>query len=163
MKTSIKMIQKSSLISSLVTLVILLRFNSSFGQQDPQYTQYMYNTMSVNPAYAGQREVLSITGLHRSQWIGIDGAPQTQTLGIHSPLRNERIGLGLNVIHDALGPASETYVNANFAYTIPLDGLDKKLTFGITGGFHLLDTDWSKGIYQGDFRFLIMVVAKEVI
>lgn len=139
---------RKSLINSLLAVVVCLTVSSAFGQQDPQYTQYMYNTMSVNPAYAGQREVLSITGLHRSQWVGIDGAPQTQSLGIHTPLRNERIGLGLVVVNDALGPASETYVNANFSYTIPLNDFDKKLSFGLTGGFHLLDTDWSKGIFQ---------------
>lgn len=139
---------RKSLINGLLAVVVCLTVSSAFGQQDPQYTQYMYNTMSVNPAYAGQREVLSITGLHRSQWVGIDGAPQTQSLGVHTPLRNERIGLGLVVVNDALGPASETYVNANFSYTIPLNDFDKKLSFGLTGGFHILDTDWSKGIYQ---------------
>ena len=98
------MIQKSSLVKGLILLVFsALTINTSFAQQDPQYTQYMYNTMSVNPAYAGQREVLSVTGLHRTQWVGIDGAPQTQTLGIHAPLRNDKIGLGLSIVNDALG------------------------------------------------------------
>ncbi|MBT8266723.1 MAG: type IX secretion system membrane protein PorP/SprF [Bacteroidia bacterium] len=148
MKNHDKIIRKTSFIQSLLTFVVYLMVCQIFAQQDPQYTQYMYNTMSVNPAYAGQRDVLSITGLHRSQWVGIEGAPQTQTLGIHAPLRNERIGLGLNVINDALGPAQETYVNVNFSYTIPLNELDKKLSFGLTGGLHLLDTDWSKGQFQ---------------
>lgn len=91
------MINKSSLISLVVVLALGLMPIDSYGQQDPQYTHYMYNTLSINPAYAGQRETLSIVGLHRSQWVGIDGAPQTQSLGIHSPLRNERLALGLNV------------------------------------------------------------------
>ena len=106
------MIQKSSLVKGLILLVFALMINTSFAQQDPQYTQYMYNTMSVNPAYAGQREVLSVTGLYRTQWVGIDGAPKTQTLGIHAPLRNDKIGLGLSVVNDALGPANETYIDA---------------------------------------------------
>ncbi|MBU2919709.1 type IX secretion system membrane protein PorP/SprF [Winogradskyella psychrotolerans] len=142
------MIHKSSLIKGLIVLVFLLISAVSYAQQDPQYTHYMYNTLSVNPAYAGQRETLSVVGLHRSQWVGIDGAPQTQSLGIHTPLRNERIGLGLNVVNDALGPASETFVDANFSYTIPLNANDLKLSFGAKGGFHMLDTDWSKGRFQ---------------
>ncbi|MCF7569633.1 type IX secretion system membrane protein PorP/SprF [Sabulilitoribacter arenilitoris] len=143
------MIKKSSIIKRILILTLVLWVEESFSQQDPQYTHYMYNTMSVNPAYAGQRDVLSITGLYRTQWVGIDGAPKTQTLGIHSPLRNERVGLGLVVVNDNLGPASETYVNANISYTIPVDDSGtSKLSFGIKGGFHLLSTDWSKGIYQ---------------
>ncbi len=142
------MIHKSSVIKGLIVLVFILISASSFAQQDPQYTHYMYNTLSVNPAYAGQRETLSVVGIHRSQWVGIDGAPQTQSLGIHSPLRNERIGLGLNIVNDALGPARETFVDANFSYTIPLNANDFKLSFGIKGGLHLLDTDWSKGQFQ---------------
>lgn len=143
------MIHKSSLIKGLIVLVftIILSANS-FAQQDPQYTHYMYNTLSVNPAYAGQRETLSVVGLHRTQWVGIDGAPQTQSLGIHTPLRNERIGLGLNIVNDALGPATETFVDANFSYTIPLNANDLKLSFGVKGGLHMLDTDWSKGRYR---------------
>ena len=146
------MIQKSSLIKGLVALVFTLISANSFAQQDPQYTHYMYNTLSVNPAYAGQRETLSVVGLHRSQWVGVNGAPQTQSLGIHSPLRNERIGIGLNIISDALGPARETYIDANFSYTIPLNDHDLKLSFGVKGGLHQLDTDWSKGRFQEEER-----------
>ena len=143
------MIHKSSILKGFIGLgLLLLVVQTSKAQQDPQYTQYMYNTMSVNPAYAGQREVLSVTGLHRSQWIGIDGAPQTQTFGVHAPLKNERLGLGLSVVQDALGPARETYLNANVSYTIPVSDFDAKLSFGVKGGLHLLDTDWSKGRYQ---------------
>lgn len=142
------MIHKSSLIKGLIVIVFILVSTISFAQQDPQYTHYMFNTLSVNPAYAGQRETLSVVGLHRSQWVGINGAPQTQSLSIHSPLRNERIGLGLNIVNDALGPASESFVDANFSYTIPLNADDLKLSFGAKGGFHMLDTDWSKGRFR---------------
>ncbi|WP_405569311.1 type IX secretion system membrane protein PorP/SprF [Winogradskyella sp. Asnod2-B02-A] len=142
------MIHKSSLIKGLIVIVFILVSTISFAQQDPQYTHYMFNTLSVNPAYAGQRETLSVVGLHRSQWVGINGAPQTQSLSIHGPLRNERIGLGLNIVNDALGPASESFVDANFSYTIPLNADDLKLSFGAKGGFHMLDTDWSKGRFR---------------
>ncbi|NMH86422.1 PorP/SprF family type IX secretion system membrane protein [Flavivirga algicola] len=144
------MIKQSSLTKSLILVVFTALLSLELNaQQDPQYTQYMYNTMSVNSAYAGQREVLSITGLYRTQWVGIEGAPKTITFGAHAPLRNKRLGLGLNLVSDQLGPASETYVDVNFSYTIPINEItDTELSFGLKGGFHLLDTDWSKGIFQ---------------
>ena len=142
------MIRKSLLAKGLILITLGFMSPESQAQQDPQYTQYMYNTMSVNPGYAGQREVLSISGLHRSQWVGIDGAPRTQSLVLHAPLRNEKIGLGLSVVNDALGPADETYVDANFSYTIYVNSVDTRLSFGLKGGFHLLNTDWSEGIFQ---------------
>ncbi|WP_339894878.1 type IX secretion system membrane protein PorP/SprF [uncultured Algibacter sp.] len=148
------MIQKSSFIKGLILVVFtaLLSFETQ-AQQDPQYTQYMYNTMSVNPGYAGQRNVLSATALYRTQWVGIDGAPKTITFGIHSPLKNERIGLGLNIVSDQLGPAEETSIDANVSYTIPVDESgDLELSFGLKGGLHILDTDWSKGRFQNSDR-----------
>jgi type IX secretion system PorP/SprF family membrane protein len=87
------MVHKLSLIKGFIGLVFILISMNSTAQQDPQYTHYMFNTLSVNPAYAGQRETLSVVGLHRSQWVGVDGAPITQSLSIHSPLRNERVGI----------------------------------------------------------------------
>lgn len=148
------MIHKSSFIKSLFLVVFTSLLSiGAIGQQDPQYTQYMYNTMSVNGAYAGQRKVLSATALYRTQWVGIDGAPKTVTFGIHAPLRDDRIGLGLNIVRDALGPAQETSIDAHFSYTIPLDKKDElKLSFGFKGGLHILDTDWSKGIFQNADR-----------
>ena len=144
------MIQKKSFIKGLILVVFtaLLSLETK-AQQDPQYTQYMYNTMSVNAGYAGQRNVLSTTALYRTQWVGIDGAPKTITFGIHSPLRNERIGLGLNIVSDQLGPAKETSIDANLSYTIPIDESgDLELSFGLKGGLHFLDTDWNKGRFQ---------------
>lgn len=144
------MINRASLNTSLILVMFTTLLSlSSLAQQDPQYTHYMYNTMSVNPGYAGQRDVLSATALYRNQWVGVDGAPKTLTFGIHGPLRNERLGLGLNVISDQLGPAKETSIDVNFSYSIPLGLLDDvKLSFGLKGGLHALDTDWSKGRYE---------------
>lgn len=114
------------------------------AQQDAQYTQYMYNTMTVNPAYAGSRGVLSITGMYRSQWVGLDGAPTTQTLNIHSPV-SERVGLGLSILNDEIGNGTnqETYFDGVFSYTIPLSG-ERKLSFGVKAGGHLLNIDFNK-------------------
>lgn len=143
-----------SVFKIVITLIFAFLINTSFAQQDPQYTQYMYNTMTVNSAYAGQRDVLSITGLYRTQWVGINGAPETFSFGIHSPLRNEALGLGLSIVSDKLGPAQETYVDANFSYSIPVDDEGMELSFGLKGGVHLLGLDWSKGRFQeSDYLF----------
>lgn len=131
-----------------VSIIIGLMSILGMAQQNPQFTNYMYNTMTVNPAYAGQRENLSALALHRSQWVGVDGSPQTQTFSIHSPLRNEQIGLGLNIVNDGLGPSNETFVNANFSYTLLLTDNDLKLSLGASAGAHFLSTDWSKGNFQ---------------
>ncbi|WP_372776745.1 type IX secretion system membrane protein PorP/SprF [Mangrovibacterium sp.] len=131
----------------LLLLVLFLSFTSIVSaQQEPQFTQYMYNTMSVNPAYAGQRQALSILALHREQWVGVDGAPKTQTLAIHSPTRKENVGLGLSIVNDEAGPLTETYVDANYSYSVRL-GHDLKLALGLKGGFHSFRADWSKGDY----------------
>ncbi|WP_271764702.1 PorP/SprF family type IX secretion system membrane protein [Aquimarina algiphila] len=116
---------------------------SNYGQQDSQYTQYMYNTVSFNPAYAGSRGVLSVMGLYRSQWLGLDGAPNTQTLTINSPI-NERkkLGIGLSIINDAIGAANETNFNASASYTISVSDIGK-LSFGLNAGGTLLNVDLS--------------------
>ncbi len=139
---------KKLIMNRKLNYIILFLFclNSfwSLAQQDPQFTQYMYNTMSVNPAYTGSRGHLSILGLHRSQWVGLNGAPTTQNLGIDGPIGNN-VGLGINIINDALGPVNELFVDANFSYTIRLDDLDRKLSFGVRGGGRIFSVDFSKG------------------
>ncbi|TXE19563.1 type IX secretion system membrane protein PorP/SprF [Psychroserpens burtonensis] len=128
-------------------IIAFILFSSWMGvaQQLPQFTQYMYNTISINPAYAGSRETLSVVGLHRSQWVGLEGGPQTQTLSIHAPLRNERIGLGFSFINDKLGFQNFSYLYADFSYTIPT-GDKSKLAFGMKAGFtsYSLDSDFQQ-------------------
>ncbi|ANH59792.1 PorP/SprF family type IX secretion system membrane protein [Dokdonia donghaensis] len=124
-------------------LILALGTTSVSAQQDPQYTQYMYNTVAINPAYAGNRGVTSIVGLHRSQWVGLDGAPRTQSLSIHSPIGEGKVGLGLSIVNDALGPSQETYVGADFSYTINTSE-NGKLSFGLKAGGHILDVDFTK-------------------
>lgn len=121
------------------------------AQQDAQYTQYMYNTLIVNPAYTGSTGNLEATLQHRMQWVGIDGAPQTQAFSIHSPMLADNVGLGLSAVNDRLGPSNEIYLNGNFSYTVPL-GMDTKLAFGLRAGARMLNIDWSKGRYyqEGD-------------
>jgi len=133
-------------MNKLVVFVVFIAM-SVYGvsaQQDPQYTQYMYNTLVINPAYAGSRGAFSITGMHRSQWLGIEGAPKTQTLNFHTPM-SERVGIGLSIVNDEIGNGTnqETYFDGIFSYTIPL-AREKKLAFGIKAGVHLLNLDFTK-------------------
>ncbi|MEM1258668.1 MAG: type IX secretion system membrane protein PorP/SprF [Bacteroidota bacterium] len=115
----------------------------SMAQQDAQYTQYMYNTVSVNPAYAGSRGHLSIGALYRAQWVGLDGAPETQTLNLHTPMGYRGLGMGLSVVNDVIGPTSETYFDLDFSYTIQT-GIEGQLSFGLKASAHLLDIQFSE-------------------
>jgi type IX secretion system PorP/SprF family membrane protein len=128
----------------LLICLLLLAFSKAVtAQQDPQYSQYTYNPIVVNPAYAGNRGVASIMGLHRSQWVGLDGAPRTQTLSFHTPISNSKVGLGLSIVNDEIGPSNETYVSSDFSYTISV-GDQKKLSFGLKGGAHILNIDYTR-------------------
>lgn len=119
------------------------------AQQDPQYTQYMFNTMVINPAFAGSRGVSSVGLLHRSQWLGLDGAPTTQTFNFSSPLSN-RVGLGFAIVNDEIGngTSKETSFDASFSYTIPVSEIGN-LAFGIKAGGHLLSLDFTKLVNYG--------------
>jgi len=130
-------------IGLFVFLLTLLVTDDAIAQQDAQYTQYMYNTVSVNPAYAGSRGHLSIAALHRSQWVGLEGAPVTQTLNLHAPVGYRGVGLGLSVVNDKIGPTSETYFDIDFSYSV-LTGTEGKLSFGLKGSGHLLDVRFSE-------------------
>lgn len=138
-----KNVMMRRIVNSIICgVVVLMSFNVQ-AQQDPQYTQYMYNPLVINPAYAGNRGVTSILLLHRSQWVGLDGAPRTQNLSVHSPIGSGKVGLGFSVVNDALGPARETYFNTDFSYTIET-GLEGKLSFGLKGSLNLLDVDFAR-------------------
>ena len=99
-------------------LMLLLVSGAIKAQQDAQFTQYMYNTINVNPAYAGSRQSMSIFALHRSQWVGLDGAPVTNTASINTPINNSRVGLGVSVINDKIGPSDENNLAVDFSYNI---------------------------------------------
>ncbi|MGB6153195.1 MAG: type IX secretion system membrane protein PorP/SprF [Pricia sp.] len=113
------------------------------AQQDAQYTQYMYNMPSINPGYAGSKESLSITALYRSQWVGLEGAPKTQTLSLHSPIGYRGVGLGFGILNEQIGPTSETYFDIDFSYTI-FTSREGRLSFGLKGSAHLLDVRYSQ-------------------
>jgi len=128
----------------IIVFLVFLTENHAFAQQDPQFTQYMYNTLSVNSAYAGSRRHIAITGIHRTQWVGLEGAPESQTFSFDTPV-SEKIGLGLSIVNDKIGPLSETYFDTNFSYSIRASD-HYKLSFGLKGGLRLFDIDWSRGL-----------------
>ena len=123
-----------NLVIILFTILCAFQVNA---QQDPQYTQYMYNMNIINPAYTGSTEGLAVGALYRSQWVGLDGGPETFTFNIHSPV-GKSVGLGLSIISDQIGPVKETNAYVDFSYTIPV-GTVTKLAFGVKGGFTFHD------------------------
>ena len=136
------MIKRSFLIILVLGLFAIENVNA---QQDAQYTQYMFNTLSVNPAYAGSRGQLSAVVLHRSQWAGLEGAPKTQTLNLHSPIRNSRLGYGISIVNDEIGDGvvQETYFDGTLSYTIDVSRRSK-LSFGLKFGGNMLNLDFDK-------------------
>ncbi|MBC5836163.1 type IX secretion system membrane protein PorP/SprF [Flavobacterium sp. F372] len=115
----------------------------SYSQQDSQYTQYMYNTINVNPAYAGTRETFNVFVLHRNQWVGLDGAPVTNTASVNTNVGDSKFGVGVSFVNDNIGPTQENAISADIAYIIPLNG-EYKLSFGIKGTANLYSLDAKK-------------------
>ncbi len=118
----------------------------SFGQQQVHYSQYMYNTMMVNPAYVGTSNRLEAQIIHRSQWVKLDGAPMTQNFGVQGRV-TKNLGLGLNVINDIIGPSKTFNATAQIAANIKLSN-KIRLSAGINAGIESLSVDWSKGRMQ---------------
>lgn len=120
-------------------IIVLVSFSGLQAQQDPHFTHYMFNTLEVNPAYAGSRDALTVTALYRNQWIGFKGAPFTQTLTGHAPIFQDKLGIGLSVMNDRIGPTNTTSAFVDFAYRIPLGQSKKaKLAFGVKGGLNIM-------------------------
>lgn len=113
------------------------------AQQDAQFTQYMYNSININPAYAGSRQSMNIFALHRTQWVGLDGAPVTNTASINTPINDTKIGLGVSVINDRIGPSDENNLSVDFSYYINTSE-DFKLSFGLKASANLLNVNFDK-------------------
>lgn len=126
----------------MVIFVLCAVFNVQ-AQVDPQYTQYMYNTINVNPAYAGSRGVMSVFALHRAQWVGLEGAPKTTSLSIHTALGDSRLGLGVSFINDNIGVMDENNISVDLSYTMDLNR-KFKLSFGLKGTANLLNVDYDR-------------------
>lgn len=136
-----------------IILLFLTSF-ACFAQQDSQYTQYMYNTININPAYAGSRNILSTFILHRNQWVGLDGAPITNNFSIHSPISESNFGIGLSFVNDRIGPTVENIISLDASYSFPLSNL-YTLAFGLktSGNFFNLDVNKLNIYNQNDPHF----------
>lgn len=126
-----------------IVIFMLLCASKSVAQQDSQFTQYMYNTINVNPAYAGSRGKLSIFGIYRAQWVGLEGAPTTTNASLHSPINNSRVGFGVSFSKDEIGISVRKTVSTDFSYTINTSE-DYKLSFGLKGSANLFNVDYTK-------------------
>ncbi|MBU2997580.1 type IX secretion system membrane protein PorP/SprF [Cellulophaga baltica] len=137
----------SKIKKSILFLALLICAIKANCQQDPQFTLYNYNTMTVNPGYAGTRGHLAILSLYRDQWVGIDGAPRTISVGVDKPV-GLFDGLGLSIIQDDIGPSQETYIDGNYSHQLILNRRGDRLSLGIKAGVRMFSLDWSKGLYR---------------
>ena len=131
----------------IIVVIALLWGVFSMAQREPQYTQYIHNIGSFNPAYSVSVEHTDISALYRAQWIDIPGAPTTIRLGANFPLANDKTGLGFNVVSDQLGPSSQTYVDIAYSYQINLSE-ETWLSFGLDAGGSFLNVNFSEGVFQ---------------
>lgn len=105
---------------------------SASAQLDAGYSMYFFNPVRINPAYAGSREVLSGSLVQRNQWAAMPGAPVSQSLSIHSAVPNSKVGLGLQINNDKIGPMQNTGINLTYAYHFKINETTK-LSFGLSG------------------------------
>src|SRR6476660_9457703 len=140
--------------TNILLLALLFTGFVSYAQQDAQFTQYMYNTIVINPAYAGSRGALSTFALHRTQWVGLDGAPVTNTFSVNTPIENSNLGIGVSLLNDKIGPTNQNNLSADISYTIHTSETFK-LSFGIkaTASIFNLDTNKLNPMDQGDPQF----------
>jgi type IX secretion system PorP/SprF family membrane protein len=124
---------------TIIGLLLLIMHNVT-AQQAPMYTHYMYNTLVINPAYAGSRDALTMTAINRRQWVGFTGSPVTQSITIHSPLANEHIGLGLSMMHDKIGITNMTSFAFDYAYRFNITS-NSKLSLGLSAGLNIMQAD----------------------
>lgn len=129
-------------MKKLYSLLVLLSI-SVWGQQEPQYTQYMFNPTVINPAYAGSTGYGSLFSMYRAQWVGLEGAPRTMNLAYHQPIENSHLGIGANLLRDEIGPTSTTFAAVDVSYTIAFAN-ESRLAFGIKAGGELFNIDNQK-------------------
>jgi type IX secretion system PorP/SprF family membrane protein len=119
----------------ILILAFLGLLQQAQAQQEALFTHYMYNTLAVNPAYAGSRDALTMTALGRFQWVGFDGAPMTQTFTAHAPIASNSFGLGVSFVNDKIGPTNSTSFYLDLAYRMKLSE-KSRLCFGLKGGMN---------------------------
>jgi type IX secretion system PorP/SprF family membrane protein len=133
---------KSIVLKRGIGILLMLFFTiwNASAQQDPMFTQYMHNPVSINPAYAGSRGTLNVVALDREQWVGLDGAPKTLTLSVNSPFLGYNVGIGFSLIYDQLGPVKQTGLYADYSYHLKVT-TKSKLAFGLKGGVNIYDVN----------------------
>ena len=142
--------KRASLLHSakiLGAIVCCLIISQTFAQREPQYTQYMYNIGSFNPAYIGSVDRMDLSLLYRNQWIDIPGAPRTLRFGINLPFNNDTHAMGFNVVSDKLGPSSQTYADIGYSFHVNLSDATR-LGFGLDVGGSFLNVDFSEGTFE---------------
>ncbi|WP_264550751.1 type IX secretion system membrane protein PorP/SprF [Flavobacterium sp. N2038] len=143
----------------IITLVFLGTLGAS-AQQESQYTQYMYNTMTINPAYTGTRAIPSVFGLYRTQWVGLDGAPKTANFSLEMPINAQGQGIGLSVINDQIGPSATTNVTGSYSYPIHLSA-EVIMSLGISASINSMEVDYNKvNPYDKNDPFMTGVISK---
>ncbi len=140
------MIKHSTKIGLVVALFMTIA-GATKAQQEPMFTQYMFNTLAINPGYAGSKDVFNIMALSRHQWTGFKGAPSSQTLTLNTPLPNEELGAGFSLMNDKIGPVSQLGMFADIAYRLRLNSRER-LAFGLKGGVNF---------YQANVADLVVI------
>ncbi len=130
-----------------IILAVVLSATKSFAQQDPQYNLYQYNQMVINPAYAGARDAIALVADVRKQWLAFPGAPTTAVFSVHSPVANDKVGLGLNIINDKIGSKTVSSAYANFSYILKVNN-KTKLAFGARAGYSSYKFNFSDVKYK---------------
>ena len=134
---------KKRFIIAMITLWLLALSMALRAQQETQHSMYFFNPLLLNPAYAGSQEALQITATARDQWSGLKGAPKTQVLSLHSPLKTEHLGVGFTVLNDELGVTKNTGVYADLAYSVKVNKNNNRLAFGLKAGVDFFRQDFS--------------------
>lgn len=134
---------KHQFVRIALALVLLFCAGGSFAQQDPMYTQYMENLLTLNPAYAGSKDLLSMMVVSRNQWVSMPGAPRTRTFAMHSPVYGAKMGLGFSFLSDNVGPVKQTGVYADYSYTLSFSDR-RSLSLGLKGGVNFFEAGISE-------------------
>jgi len=137
---------KKSVVKQLIAALLVLCTVQAYAQQDPQFSQYMFNPLSINPGYAGSRGVMNGALVYRQQWVSFPGAPNTQVFAINTPMRKGKVGMGMEVLRDQIGPKTSVGAYLSYAYRIPLG--KGKLAFGLGAGLLNYRVNWDEITYK---------------
>ena len=140
----------------MLRLIVILNCSFLFSQQEATFSQYMFSQQLINPAYVGAQSYTQLSILNHSQWINIDGAPETQALSLGTKL-SEKIGIGFSAFNDRIGPARNTSSSIDFAYHLKLNEKNLKLGLGLkmSGRLNSLDLSDIRTVQSGDNSFLV--------